>query len=52
MPNWSHGQAGIAAAIAVAGAELDRADLIAAATSGAEHLVTLADTSGRASWRP
>ena len=30
----------------MAGAELDRADLIAAATSGAEHLVTLADTSG------
>ena len=46
MPNWSHGQAGIAAAVAVAGAELDRPDLVAAAASGAEHLVTLADTSG------
>ncbi len=47
MPNWSHGQAGIAAAVAVAGAELDRPDLVAAAASGAEHLVTLADTSGQ-----
>ncbi|MCP3422274.1 lanthionine synthetase LanC family protein [Nocardioides pinisoli] len=43
MPNWSHGLAGIAAALAVAGAELDRADLVAAARSGAEHLVTLGD---------
>ena len=46
MPNWSHGLAGIAAAVAVAGAELDRPDLVAAARSGAEHLVTLGDTSG------
>jgi hypothetical protein len=45
MPNWSHGLAGIAAALAVAGAELDRPDLVAAARSGAEHLVTLGDTS-------
>jgi len=45
MPNWSHGQAGIAGALAVAGAELDRPDLVEAAMSGAEHLVTLADTS-------
>ncbi len=44
MPNWSHGLAGIAAALAVAGAELGRADLVAAAHSGAEHLVTLGDT--------
>lgn len=46
MPNWSHGQAGIAGALAVAGPVLDRPDLVAAATSGAEHLLTLADTSG------
>jgi hypothetical protein len=46
MPNLSHGLAGIAAALAVAGVELDRPDLIAAARSGAEHLVSLGDTSG------
>ncbi|MBA3780891.1 MAG: hypothetical protein H0X12_03440, partial [Nocardioides sp.] len=46
MPNWSHGIAGIAAALAVAGADLGRPDLVAAARSGAEHLVTLGDTSG------
>lgn len=45
MPNWSHGLAGIAASLAVAGAELDRPDLVDAACSGAEHLVTLGDTS-------
>jgi lanthionine synthetase-like protein len=43
MPNFSHGLAGIAAALAVAGVELDRAELVEAARSGAEHLVTLAD---------
>ena len=42
MPNLSHGLAGIAAALAVAGAELGRPDLVDVATSGAEHLVTLA----------
>ena len=41
MPNLSHGLAGVAAALAIAGAELGRPDLIAAARSGAEHLVTL-----------
>lgn len=46
MPNWSHGLAGIAGALAVAGSELGRPDLVEAARSGAEHLVTLADTSG------
>ncbi len=45
MPNWSHGLAGIAAALAVAGSELGRPDLVDAARSGAEHLVTLGDTS-------
>ena len=44
MPNLSHGLAGIAAALALAGAELDRPDLVDAACSGAEHLVSLADT--------
>jgi hypothetical protein len=46
MPNWSHGLSGIAAALAVAGSELARADLVEAARSGAEHLVTLGDTDG------
>ena len=45
MPNWSHGLAGIAAPLALTGVELDRADLVEAARQGAEHLVTLADTS-------
>jgi len=45
MPNYSHGLAGIAAALACAGAELNRPDLTAAAASGAEHLVTLGDSS-------
>jgi hypothetical protein len=47
MPNLSHGLAGVAAALAVAGAELDRPDLVDAAAGGAAHLVTLGDTSGR-----
>ncbi len=45
MPNWSHGIAGIAAALALAGADLGRPDLVDAARSGAEHLVTLGDPS-------
>ena len=45
MPNWSHGQAGTAAALAAAGVALDRVDLVAMAVSGAEYLLTLADTS-------
>ncbi len=46
MPNWSHGLAGIAAGLAVGGRALERPDLVDAAVAGAEHLVTLADTSG------
>jgi hypothetical protein len=46
MPNLSHGLAGIAAALAAAGVELQRPDLVAAARAGAEHLVTLGDRSG------
>lgn len=45
MLNWSHGQAGIAAALAVAGLVLDRSDLVEAAASGAEYLLTQADNS-------
>lgn len=44
-PNFSHGVAGIAAVLALAGAEFGRPDLVSAAVSGAEHLVTLADVS-------
>jgi lantibiotic modifying enzyme len=47
MPNLSHGLAGIAATLAVAGVELDRPNLIAAARSGAEHLVTLDVSDGQ-----
>lgn len=43
MPNYSHGVAGVAAALAAAGTDLGRADLVRVASSGAEHLVTLAD---------
>jgi hypothetical protein len=45
MPNWSHGLAGIAGTLAAAGLTLDRPDLTDAARLGAEHLVTLADTT-------
>jgi lantibiotic modifying enzyme len=45
MPNWSHGLAGIAGSLAAAGAMLGRPELVDAARRGAEHLVTLADTS-------
>jgi lantibiotic modifying enzyme len=45
MPNFSHGVAGIATALALAGAELGRPDLTDAARLGAEHLVTLGDAS-------
>ena len=45
MPNFSHGLAGIAAALAAASVTLDRPDLVDAARRGGDHLVTLADTS-------
>jgi lantibiotic modifying enzyme len=44
MPNFSHGLAGVATSLALAGLELDRPDWTGAARSGAEHLVTLGDT--------
>ena len=46
MPNWSHGTAGVAAALAVAGAELGRPDLVEAARRGAEYLVSIGDLDG------
>jgi hypothetical protein len=45
MPNWSHGLAGILAAVALAGDHLDRTDLVDAARRGAEHLVRLGTLS-------
>jgi hypothetical protein len=46
MPNWSHGQAGIAAALALAGAELRRPEWTEAARRGAEWLVSIGDMTG------
>ena len=40
-PNFSHGTAGVASALAVAGTALGRADLVAAAVRGAEHLLSI-----------
>jgi hypothetical protein len=41
MPNYSHGTAGIATALAIAGAALNRDDFIVAARQGAQHLLTV-----------
>ena len=41
MPNFSHGTAGVAAALAIAGKALDRDDFIDAARRGARHLLTV-----------
>lgn len=41
MPNYSHGTAGIAAALAVAGAALDREDFLQAAVHGARHVLSV-----------
>ena len=41
MPNYSHGTAGVAAALAIAGTELGRDDFIAAAAQGARHLLAV-----------
>jgi lantibiotic modifying enzyme len=47
-PNFSHGTAGVAAALAIAGAALGRADFVAAAVEGARHLLAVGslDASG------
>ncbi len=41
MPNYAHGTAGVASALAVAGHELGRPDLVGAAVRGAQHLLAL-----------
>jgi hypothetical protein len=43
-PNYSHGTAGVAAALAVAGQALGRADFIAAAVQGVEYLLAVGST--------
>jgi lantibiotic modifying enzyme len=40
-PNYSHGTAGVASALAVAGAALGRPDFVTAAGRGAEHLLAV-----------
>jgi len=47
-PNYSHGTAGVATALAIAGAALGRADFTAAAVQGAQHLLAVGslDRSG------
>ena len=40
-PNYSHGTAGIATALAMAGAMLDRAEFVGAAVQGARHLLAV-----------
>jgi len=41
MPNYSHGTAGVATALAIAGASLNRPDFIQAAIQGAQHLLAV-----------
>ncbi len=45
-PNYSHGTAGVATALAVAGAALGRADFTAAAAQGARHLLAVGTLDG------
>jgi len=45
MPNFSHGTAGIATALALAGPMLGRPELVDAAVLGAEFLTSIADTA-------
>jgi hypothetical protein len=45
-PNYSHGTAGIATALAIAGAALGRADFAAAARRGAQHLLAVGSLDG------
>ncbi len=45
MPNYSHGTAGVAAALAICGSYVGRADAIDAAMAGARHVVTIGDRS-------
>jgi hypothetical protein len=46
MPNYSHGTAGVATALAIAGTVLDRPDFTAAAAQGARHLLAVGTLDG------
>jgi Lanthionine synthetase C-like protein len=46
MPNYSHGTAGVATALAIAGVALGRADFVAAARLGAQHLLAVGSLDG------
>ena len=46
MPNYSHGTAGIATALAVAGQALGRPDFVDAAVQGARHLLAVGSLEG------
>ena len=46
MPNYSHGTAGVATALAIAGTVLDRRDFVAAAAQGARHLLAVGTLDG------
>jgi hypothetical protein len=46
MPNYSHGTAGVATALAVAGTALGRPDFVDAAVQGARHLVEVGSLDG------
>jgi hypothetical protein len=46
MPNYSHGTAGVATALAVAGRELGRPDFVDAAVLGARHLLAVGSLDG------
>ena len=41
LPNYSHGTAGVATALAIAGVALDREDFLTAARQGAQHLLAV-----------
>ncbi|MGY0235638.1 lanthionine synthetase LanC family protein [Longispora urticae] len=45
-PNYSHGTAGVGAALAVAGAALNRPEFVAAAVEGARHLLAVGSLDG------
>ncbi|MFJ8031573.1 lanthionine synthetase LanC family protein [Streptomyces sp. NPDC096032] len=45
-PNYSHGTAGVASALAVAGAALNRPDFVEAAVAGARHVVSVGSLEG------
>ena len=47
MPNLSHGVAGIATVLALAGAELQRPELTAAAADGAKYVMSIGVTDGQ-----